>query len=263
MHRARLFYASPECGTLDSCVSKLDWRARLSISHGVATALWTLHSLGECYSQRGDGVLQQLSETTIGVSADGKAEVMGLGLSSLGGATGDKLQDLEQLGRVLRFIVASPLDSPEPLAYGLPGQIEETGWPEGLAELLHDMVHRCCDCGSGNLSPATLLQDIVTKLAHVLIEHGRAVPSRLPCARQAKRWVLLRNVLRASWALRGSLEALCCVCLEPSEKSKGLLCPTKHKNPLLCFDCLEPYVCSLIGTSELRRQEGVCRAGQQ
>ncbi|CAE7353658.1 ANKRD50 [Symbiodinium natans] len=74
--------------------------------------------------------------------------------------------------------------------------------------------------------------------------------------RRTKRWALLRHLFKACWAFQGSLEALCCVCLEPSEKRSGLLCPSEHKNPLLCFDCLEPYVSSLIGTSELRRQEG-------
>lgn len=50
---------------------------------------------------------------------------------------------------------------------------------------------------------------------------------------------------------------MCCVCLEASPKSLGLLCARPHGlYQLLCGDCLEPYVCSLIGTAELRRYEG-------
>ncbi|CAE7382391.1 unnamed protein product, partial [Symbiodinium sp. CCMP2456] len=223
----RLFYALPEHGTLASCVSEMNWHARLTVTHGVATALWILHSMGDSYSQ--------LSEESIGVSSAGRAELMGMGLSSLHTGTqhSDQLRDLDQFGHVLDFVLA---------AHG-------TDWPQEVAELLRDLASQC----RASSAPG-LLQNMVTKLAHVLIEYAPAQPELQ--ARQTQRWALLRNLFRACWAFRGSLEALCCVCLEPSEKGKGLLCPRNHKNPLLCLDCLEPYVCSLIGTSELRRQGG-------
>ena len=157
-----------------------------------------------------------------------------MGLSSLGTQQSiDQLRDLNQFGDILDFIFA---------AHG-------TDWPQEVAELVRDLASQC----RASSAPG-LLQSMVTQLAHVLIEYAPEQP--VPQARQTQRWTLLRNLFRACWAFRGSLEALCCVCLEPSEKGKGLLCPRNHKNPLLCLDCLEPYVCSLIGTSELRRHGG-------
>ena len=250
----RLFYALPECGTLANCVGEMDWRARLLVGHGVATALWRLHSVGESYSclqppESGD--LLQLSEHSIGISPDGRAEVMWMGISSLSQKSAGRAatQDLEQFGHVLHFLLAAPLNR-------LELDVREQGvggvWPEEVAELVRDLASRCLQ-GDGH--ETNLLQDVVTKFAHVLIAHAPAVPP-LPPMRRTKRWALLRHLFKACWAFQGSLEALCCVCLEPSEKRSGLLCPSEHKNPLLCFDCLEPYVSSLIGTSELRRQEG-------
>ena len=228
----------------------------------MATALWTLHSLEESYWRpTGNGDLQHLPEESIGVSADGRAELMGVGLCRLcmlgPGARElhDNSWDLEQFGKVLHFLLASP--------FSLEGSLElsETasqpsvalGWPQEVAELIREMADQCRDIRNRS-NPN--LQGMVTRLAHVLIEYDTAEQSQ-PLAQQTTRWALLRNVLRACWAFQGSLEALCCVCLEPSEKGKGLLCPLKHKNPLLCCDCLEPYVCSLIGTSELRRLKGL------
>eukprot|EP00435_Cladocopium_sp_Y103_P074650 s168_g50.t1 len=131
----------------------------------------------------------------------------------------------------------------------------------GRARLLAHLAIELMGAEAG--SHEKTLQAAVTSLARLMRDHevepvaGSASMGQLT-GRRGRAWTLLRHVVRACWALQRGLEALCCVCLEASPKSLGLLCARPHGvYQLLCGDCLEPYVCSLIGTAELRRYEGI------
>lgn len=107
-----------------------------------------------------------------------------------------------------------------------------------VCRLLADLAVELLRAEAG--SHEKTLQATVTSLARLMRDHEvEADPVAGPAnAKRAKRpdcgrgggraWTLLRHVLRACWALQRGLEALCCVCLEASPKSLGLLCARPH-----------------------------------
>eukprot|EP00913_Durusdinium_trenchii_P022131 g20795.t1 len=216
------FYTKPDHLLLEK-LGLLSHLQRLAVAHGAATALWTLHSLGASF-----GRLEDQS----GSMASGELWKRLLMASKKGDIT-ERDQALQQ---------------------------RDNDWPENEAKLLGNLALRLLQ---------NALQNVVTDLATLLRSHHppEGLDSRRfsPNTRAPRGhgWKVLRHVLRACWAFQQGLEAFCCVCLEVAPKSLGLLCPQLHgRYQLLCGDCLEPYVCSLIGTAELRRHEGgvVCPA---
>ncbi|CAJ1401426.1 unnamed protein product [Effrenium voratum] len=234
-----LFYARPDGGFVAD-LEHLAWRQRLLLAHGAAAALWNLHALGfGC----------RVAPERLGIS-EGRAALL-VGLEPA------RQEDVEQLGHLLVFLLtqgtaaAARTASRELLAALARNEgddiLEGLPWPRDEAQLLAHLAGVCFRQGP--------LQRVVTLLAERLRSEA-AAPAPGALALRKPRWALLRHVLRACWAFQQGLDALCCVCLERQRKSLGLMCPTNHTYRLLCGSCLEPYVCSLIGTAELRRNKG-------
>ncbi|CAK9022952.1 unnamed protein product [Durusdinium trenchii] len=274
------FYTKPDHLLLEK-LGLLSHLQRLAVAHGAATALWTLHSLGASFGR--------LEVESLGLRA-GRLQLVGVGLLQCQEKVS---KDLEDLASLLLCMLGFPMreDQSGSMASGelwkrllmasKKGDITErdqalqqrdNDWPENEAKLLGNLALRLLQVAQEadvERVAENALQNVVTDLATLLRSHHppEGLDSRRfsPNTRAPRGhgWKVLRHVLRACWAFQQGLEAFCCVCLEVAPKSLGLLCPQLHgRYQLLCGDCLEPYVCSLIGTAELRRHEGgvVCPA---
>eukprot|EP00435_Cladocopium_sp_Y103_P008779 s1950_g2.t1 len=95
----RLFYAKP-WQTLNTSETSLRSFQRLHVAHGAATAIWNLHSLGATFGRWEDGV---------GLAADGKVELLGVGLGGVGTS-----EDLHGLAGLLLKLLSGNQEIPNP-----------------------------------------------------------------------------------------------------------------------------------------------------